>query len=228
MILLLRSCIFSQRKLLIQEVASFRRTFMYSTNNNIKKFAPFLQARHLSMKNNETVGGELIYTGSLTSRVRNLKLVSIITSILTSFGQPIIFSKIIIDDNLIGIAALFAVINLVSIGTPIFVHLLTRRYVITMYKSQNEKYIAKVYSFLGRQKQIIFTPNDVSEPQLGAFTTCITKGRPLLFDKKDFIDPKHYFIIMRYNKPIDLEILKDSNETSITEPSIIKKINEEK
>ncbi|OAD55135.1 Gamma-aminobutyric acid receptor alpha-like [Eufriesea mexicana] len=118
------------------------------------KFAPFLQARHLSMKNNETVGGELIYTGSLTSRVRNLKLVSIITSILTSFGQPIIFSKIIIDDNLIGIAALFAVINLVSIGTPIFVHLLTRRYVITMYKSQNEKYIAKVYSFLGRQKQI--------------------------------------------------------------------------
>lgn len=68
--------------------------------------------------------------------------------------------------------------------------------------------------------QITFTPNDVIEPKTritGALTTCIAGGKPLLFDESCFIDPKHYKIIMNYNKPTDFEI-EQLRITAINQP----------
>lgn len=75
--------------------------------------------------------------------------------------------------------------------------------------------------------QITFTLKDVTGHNSGTFTTCIAKNYPLLFDRNDFIDPNDYFTIMRCNMPLEFAI-RNSNVTSSSKPSIIKKTNEEK
>lgn len=68
--------------------------------------------------------------------------------------------------------------------------------------------------------QITFTKNDVIEPttpRTGMFTTCVVKGYPLLLDQNQFLEPKHFNIIMKYNEPIDFEI-EELNVTALNQP----------
>ena len=68
--------------------------------------------------------------------------------------------------------------------------------------------------------QITFTKNDVIEPttpRTAMFTTCIAKGYPLLLDESQFLEPKHFNIIMKYNEPIDFEI-EELNVTALNQP----------
>ncbi|XP_033351431.1 transmembrane protein 70 homolog, mitochondrial [Bombus vosnesenskii] len=223
MALLLRSCILNQRKLFMKEIITFKRTSMYYTCGNVKKFIPCLQVRHVSDKHSErnTSEREMIYNGTLTNKVRNIKMISLLSSVVSVISQPIIYMKILEEDNAISVGTLFALLNILTICSPLLIHLLTKRYVIEMYHYPNEKkYTAKLYSFLCKKREITFTPNDVIEPKTqitGSFTTCFAGGKPLLFDENCFIDPKHYKIIMNYNKPIDFEV-EQLRITAINQP----------
>ncbi|XP_043583992.1 transmembrane protein 70 homolog, mitochondrial [Bombus pyrosoma] len=223
MVLLLRSCILNQRKLFMKEIIVFKRTSMYYTCGNVEKFRPCLQVRHVSDKHSErnTSEREMIYNGTLTNKVRNIKMISLLSSAVSLISQPIIYMKILEEDNLVGVGTLFALLNVITISSPLLIHLLTRRYVIEMYHYPNEeKYTAKLYSFFCKEREITFSPNDVIEPKTqitGAFTTCVVGGKPLLLDENNFIDPKHYKIIMNYNKPIDFEV-EQLHITAINRP----------
>lgn len=207
----------------MQEIITFKRTSIYYTCGNVKKFIPCLQVRHVSDKHSErnTIEREIIYNGTLTNKVRNIKIISLLTSAISVISQPIIYMKILEEDNLIGAGTLFALLNIVTISSPLLIYFLTRRYVIEIYHYPNEeKYTAKLYSFLCKEREITFTPNDVVEPKTqitGAFTTCVVGGKPLLFDENNFVDPKHYKIIMNYNKPIDF-VVEELHFTAINRP----------
>ncbi|XP_071856787.1 transmembrane protein 70 homolog, mitochondrial [Bombus fervidus] len=223
MVLILRSCILNQRKLFMQEIITFKQTSMYYTCGNVKKFIPCLQVRHVSDKHSEknTIEREMIYNGTLRNKVRNIKIVSLLTSAISVISQPIIYMKILEEDNVVGAGTLFAILNVMTISSPLLIHFLTKRYVIDMYHyPKEEKYTAKLFSFLCKEREITFTPNDVIEPKTqitGALTTCVVGGKPLLFDENNFIDPKHYKIIMNYNKPIDFEV-KELHIAAINRP----------
>lgn len=196
---------------------------MYYTCGNVKKFIPCLQVRHVSDKHSErnAIEREMIYNGSLKNKVRTVKIMSLLSSVISVISQPIIYMKILEEDNVVGAGTLFALVNVVTISSPILIHFLTKRYVIEMYHyPKEEKYTAKLFSFLCKEREITFTPNDVIEPNTkvsAALTTCVAGGNPLLFDENNFIDPKHYKIIMNYNKPIDFKV-KELHIAAINRP----------
>lgn len=123
----------------------------------LQKFRPCLQVRHVSDKHSErnTNEREMIYNGTLTNKVRNIKLISLLSSVVSVISQPIIYMKILEEDNLASAGTLFALLNVVTISSPLLIHFLTRRYVIEMYHYPNEeRYTAKLYSFLCKEREV--------------------------------------------------------------------------
>ncbi|XP_017881146.1 transmembrane protein 70 homolog, mitochondrial [Ceratina calcarata] len=212
MILILRNCMLNRGKLFTQEIISLKRTFTYRTYNNVKKYLPALQAKYLSTESNKNVDKELIYTGNINAKVRNLKLFSLVSTVGSMTLQPFLYMNMTDENSATTLAMIFALANLIAIGSPVLVHALAKRYVLEMYYNPQEKeYIAKVYSFFFKRNEIKFNPDEVSEPQTrftGIFTSCYAKNYPLLFDPSLFTNPQHYTIIMGYNKPIVLEVEK--------------------
>lgn len=126
----------------------------------LQKFRPCLQVRHVSDKHSErnTSEREMIYNGTLTNKVRNIKMISLLSSAVSLISQPIIYMKILEEDNLVGVGTLFALLNVVTISSPLLIHLLTRRYVIEMYHyPSEEKYTAKLYSFFCKQREVFIS-----------------------------------------------------------------------
>ncbi|CAK9805452.1 Transmembrane protein 70 homolog, mitochondrial [Anthophora plagiata] len=209
MVLLLRSCVLVGRKLFAQEVVSFKHFVTYPKySNNLKKFVPSLQVKYFSIDKDNVQKRELIYTGELSTKIRNIKIISMVTSIASSLTQPFIFMKAFDNDNLISMGIAFAFANLIIVGSPIFIYLLTKRYVVNLYYyPQENNYVAVTYGFL-KKKEITFTPDDVTLPGTlnGSVTTCFVNNEPLFMDENQFADIKHYNIIMGYNKPSDFHV----------------------
>ncbi|KOC71084.1 Transmembrane protein 70-like protein, mitochondrial [Habropoda laboriosa] len=224
MVFLLRSCILSGKKLFTQEVVTFKHLVTHPTYNNIlKKYVPLLQVKHFSTEKNEKTEREVIYHGILRPRIRNVKIVSVFSSVLSVIVQPLIFLKAIDTDNVLSIGISFAIVNLFIISSPILIYMFTKRYVIKLeYCPQKQNYVAHLYGFFLNKKEITFTPADVkvNDNKNGAFTTCHVKNIPVFFDENQFLDAKHFYIIMGYKKPSDF-ILKKINVTPINQLPII-------
>ncbi|XP_006610591.1 transmembrane protein 70 homolog, mitochondrial [Apis dorsata] len=233
MVLLLRNWILSRRKLFMQEVVLFRIS-MYHKCSNIKnitrennrciqKYTPFLQIRHFSDKNNKE-DKELIYIGSMKTKVISLKVLSLLTTAMSAIFQPYMFMKLIEEDSLTTVIAILTLVNLITIGNPVFIHFATKRYAVEMhYYPKEEKYSATVYTLFLKRKTIKFTPNDVTESKYNftlPLSTCYVKNKPLFFLEQNFINRKHYFIIMNYNKPIDFQ-MKSLNVNAINQSPIV-------
>lgn len=221
MISLLRNYILNQRRFFVQEVTTFTQISTYCICGNIKRFKPCLQVKHFSDKCNETTEKNLIYVGPLTRKVRNIKIFSLLSTLVSIGFQPFLYMKLVEEDNLANAGTIFALFNIMTISSPLLVHLLAKRYVIELYHHpKEEEYSAKIFTFFCKQKEITFTKNDVIEPttpRTGMFTTCIAKGYPLLLDEDQFLEPKHFNIMMKYNEPIDFEIEK-LNVTALNRP----------
>ncbi|XP_003707253.2 transmembrane protein 70 homolog, mitochondrial [Megachile rotundata] len=210
MALVLRYCILSQSKRLTQEFRLFHHNVSSHTyiNSNIKKCGSIVHMKHFSTEDEKIH----IYKGTLTKRVRNLKIFSYATSILSFTSQPFIYMKVLEEDNLTGLVAVFAFLNLVAACSPLLVHWLAKRYVTDMYYYPKEdKYVAEVYDLFINKKQIVFTNDEVEIPEIDSMLRCCSvEGHPLLFDEAEFIDPKYYCVIMGYNDPIDFEMGPDA------------------
>ncbi|CAK9810686.1 Transmembrane protein 70 homolog, mitochondrial [Anthophora quadrimaculata] len=209
MVLLLRSCVLIGRKLFTQEVSFKHFVTFPKYSNNLKKFVPSLQVKYFSVDKDNVQKRELVYTGDLWKQIRNIKILSIISTIMSICGQPMLFMKMINNDNLVSLGIIFAFGNIILIGSPILIYLVTKRYVINLYHCPQENtYVAVVYRFFLQRKEITFTPNDIKPPKMfkGSLTTCIAKDNPLYMDSNQFINLKHYNIIMGYNKPSDFEV----------------------
>ncbi|XP_076749418.1 transmembrane protein 70 homolog, mitochondrial [Xylocopa sonorina] len=208
MVPLLRSCILSRRILFSQEVISLKRVFVYSTCSDVKKQTPISQGIS-SYKIKENDQKELIYIGSIATTVQRIKVFSYLTSAISIIAQPILYMKMINDDNTMSLATICMLLNFAAICNPILIYLLTKRYVVDLhYYPKEQKYVAQVYNFFFRRKKIEFTAKDVTEPRnefSKLFTSCYVKKQPLLFDFSFTSDSKHYFIIMGYKTLEDFE-----------------------
>lgn len=250
MVLLLQNWILSRRKLFIQEVVLFRIS-MYKYNNIknitreynrciqkytpflqnisreynscIQKYTPFLQVRHFSDKNNKE-DKELIYIGTMKNKVISLKVLSLVSTALSIAFQPYLFMKLMEKDSLTTMILILTLFNLITIGNPIFIHFVTKRYVIEMHHHpKEEKYSATVYTLFLRRKTIKFTPNDVTEGKYHfslPISTCYIKNKPLFFLEQNFLNHEHYFTLMNYNKPIDFQ-MESLNVNAINQSPIV-------
>lgn len=194
------------------EIVSFKRTFTYRTYNSSKTCPSLFQAKCFSSEADKRADRELIYTGNITHKVRNLKLFSLLSSAGSVILQPVLYMNMEEESSATTLAMIFALANLLAIASPAVVHAMAKRYVLEMYYNPKEKeYIANVYSFLFKKNEIKFKPGNITEPQTrftGLFTSCYARNYPLLFDPSLFTNPQHYNAIMGYNKPIQFEVEK--------------------
>lgn len=151
----------------------------------------------------------LIYTGLLKPKIRNVKILSFATSVTGLLVQPFLLRSAVEDSNLLGILGVSFIFLLFTVGSPVLIHLMVKRYVTAVYydETRNE-YDANTYSFFLRQKEIKFREKDVKPLELtGMFTNCLVKGTPLFLDRQSFTDPAYYDKIMgfRYDKVFPLE-----------------------
>lgn len=226
MALILRHCILSQKKRLVQEFLPFHHnvTCNIYINSNIKKFGSILHMKHFSTENDR----ERIYTGKLTNRIYYTKVVSCTTSLLSLIAQPYIWSITLENDNLTSAAIVLGFLNLFMITTPLHLHFMTRRYITDMfYYPKDDIYVAEVYGIFLKKKQIIFRSNEVDVPYLDSMLkTCVIRRHPVLFFEEDFTDSKYYCILMGYNEPIDFEMGPNtSNIDKVTIEALRAKLN---
>ncbi|XP_015171066.1 PREDICTED: transmembrane protein 70 homolog, mitochondrial [Polistes dominula] len=184
----------------------------------------FKRAVHNDQKITEEQPTE-IYRGNLNSRVRNVKLFSLGSSVCALAVQPYIISKAMALDSVPGIAGSIF-LGFTSVFTTILFHLVTKNYVtVIYYDSKRDKYLATTYTIFLRENKIEFTPDDVVVPDItGIFTTCLIKGRPVLFNDQFFNDSHHYYRIMGFDKPIDYKLSNTSVNNSTMEENLSEKI----
>ncbi|XP_076181529.1 transmembrane protein 70 homolog, mitochondrial isoform X2 [Ptiloglossa arizonensis] len=177
------------------------------------KFTSALQIKHFS-KESEKSEKILIYTGTLSNKIRNIKIFSYLTSFGSLLLQPLFYMKAIEDDNMIVFMGTFGIIGMFAIFTPLLIYIITKKYVTDLYYYPKEdSYLAKRYSMFLTKNEIKFTTNDVHVPDIsGMFYSCNVKGIPLFFNESDFKDVAHYFHIMGYYKPIDFKLDTNVNQ----------------
>ncbi|XP_014603515.1 PREDICTED: transmembrane protein 70 homolog, mitochondrial [Polistes canadensis] len=172
--------------------------------------------------NDQTISEEQpieIYRGNLNNRVRNVKIFSLGSSVCALAIQPYIINKAIIVDSIAGIAGSIF-LGFTSICTTLLFHLITRNYVtVIYYDPKRDKYVATTYTIFLRENKIEFTPDDVVVPNItGIFTTCLIKGKSVLFNDQFFNDADHYYRIMGFDKPIDYKLSNTNlNNTTMEE-----------
>ncbi|KAF5278970.1 hypothetical protein FQA39_LY05648 [Lamprigera yunnana] len=154
----------------------------------------------------------LVYYGSLTPQLRAVKLFSLFTSVAGIAAQPILYHKLMELGSLPLAVVGWSFFGFFTIGTPILLHLIVKKYVSTLkYDTTKNTYIATTFNLFNFKKNLEFTPDDVKVPEvLGMFTSFTVKGTPLFVDPRSFKNPKHYGKIMGYDKPVDLKLFMTS------------------
>ncbi|KAI4500965.1 hypothetical protein M0802_003768 [Mischocyttarus mexicanus] len=210
MSLLLRANFRHKCQTLLQDGKSLGCSYLLMNHNR-----NFKRAVHSDQKISERQP-MVIYRGTLKNKLLILKILSLTTSATALALQPHLLMKAIAVDSVTGIAGSIC-FGVASVFTTLFFHVVTRNYATIMhYDSKRDKYIATTYTIFLRENKMEFTPNDVVVPEItGIFTTCLIKGKPMLFDYHFFDDPHHYNKIMGLDKPIDYK-LSNTNLNNIT------------
>lgn len=96
-----------------------------------------------------------VYKGTLSSRIRNLKIVSFMTSGVGLCVQPMLISKSAeLGSSLAATIGVCTITGFFTFITPVLIHLVTKKYVTSLeYNKKNDEYIATVYSFFVRPKK---------------------------------------------------------------------------
>ncbi|KAB0795991.1 hypothetical protein PPYR_10052 [Photinus pyralis] len=154
----------------------------------------------------------LVYHGTLTTQLRGVKVFSLMTSLTGIVAQPFIYTQLMSLNNVPLMIVAWSFFGLFTIGTPLLLHLLARKYVTTLkYKPETDTYVATTLNLFNIAKELEFKPADVKVPEvLGMFTSFTAKDKALFVDPRFFSDPKHYGRIMGYDKPLDFKLCKSN------------------
>ncbi|XP_011500097.1 PREDICTED: transmembrane protein 70 homolog, mitochondrial [Ceratosolen solmsi marchali] len=150
---------------------------------------------------------QTIYKATLAQHIRNIKCLSLFTSLLGIVSQPFIYVKVLSGTTAPSVSlSICGILCIFTFGSPILLHLITKTYIVNIdYIPKNDKYIATVYNFFAMKRKIEFTPADITIPTvLGIFTTCAIKQANVFIDANQFLDQNHYIKIMGYDKPFKL------------------------
>ncbi|XP_041805524.1 transmembrane protein 70, mitochondrial [Chelmon rostratus] len=193
------------------QLNNVRRSFL---NHNNKVQSPCLSTRCLS-KATRSEDENLIYTGSLGSAVRGVKLFSYSTSGASLFLMPQILLKTGLGVQSFALQAAFCgVIGFFTFLTPILLHLITKGYVIRLYHHpDSDTYTAVTYSVFLTEKKTVFHQRQVRVPPVSKmFTTFYADHMGLLVNPDLFTIPQDYNHLMGYDKPFRF------NTDSMNEP----------
>lgn len=150
-----------------------------------------------------------VYAGTLSSNIRRIKIFSLLTSGIGIILQPVLIERYSQTPSSIPVlVAIGTFIGFYTYVTPILLHLITKRYVVSLhYNEETDMYIAKTYTLLLRSNLVFFRHEDVVVPELpGLFTSFLVKGQPLFVEMELFKDVEHYRKIMGYDKPVDFKL----------------------
>jgi len=166
-----------------------------------------------------------IYEGILSTQIKLVKTFSLMTSCIGLAFQPILYSYSHTGGNVAVVVATGAVISFFTLGTPLLIHSVSKKYVTKLYYNQVEdKYTAVVYNIFVRPKKIEFKLSDVNVPDIpGMFTTFKARNMPLFVEGSLFKEPVHFGKIMGYDKPLNLRWDADSDMTEAHAKKLKKK-----
>ncbi|CAK9304395.1 unnamed protein product [Gordionus sp. m RMFG-2023] len=133
-----------------------------------------------------------------------LKIMTLNSSILSLVISPKLLE--FCQDIPIALTALLGSVYSVFILNPFLIHILAKRYVLSMSIDKNDKLSYQIFRFIPPfTKTCYFTLNDVKIPKLSSiFTSVIIHGKSLLVTHENFLDKSFYNRLMKYDLPIDL------------------------
>lgn len=112
-------------------------------------------AKHFSTEGNSESEREYIYKGILKKRIFMVKGFSILSSCVALTAQPFLYMQAANGDNLAAVFAVFGIVGVFAIGTPLFLHSVSKNYVTDLYYYPKEdKYLAELYTFFLRKKKV--------------------------------------------------------------------------
>ncbi|KAM9720049.1 transmembrane protein 70, mitochondrial [Menidia menidia] len=148
--------------------------------------------------------GRLIYTGSLGSAVRGVKLFSYSSSGFSLLLMPQILLQTGLGGQSPALQAAFCTcVGFFTFLTPALLHMLTRGYVVRLYHhAPQDTYTAITYSPLLTEKKLVFHQDQVRVPAVSRMFTSFYAGhRGLLVNPDLFHMPLDYNHLMGYDKP---------------------------
>ncbi|XP_072220359.1 transmembrane protein 70, mitochondrial [Leuresthes tenuis] len=146
----------------------------------------------------------LIYTGSLGSAVRGVKMFSYSTSGASLFLMPKILLKTGLGvKSFVMQVAFCGFIGFFTFLTPVLLHFITKGYVIRLYHNPDrDTYTAITYSVLLTEKKYVFHQSQVRIPAVSKMFTTFYAGQVGLLVNPDlFLIPHDYNHLMGYDKP---------------------------
>ncbi|KAK2843950.1 hypothetical protein Q5P01_010609 [Channa striata] len=153
--------------------------------------------------------GNLIYSGSLGSAVRGVKMFSYSSSGASLFLMPYILLKTGIGvQSMVMQSAFCGVIGFFTFLTPVLLHLVTKGYVVRLYHNPDkDSYTAITYSVFLTEKRTVFHQSQVRIPAVSKmFTTFYANSTGLLVNPDLFSIPHDYNHLMGYDKPFSFDI----------------------
>ncbi|GAA6231512.1 transmembrane protein 70, mitochondrial [Lates japonicus] len=148
--------------------------------------------------------GNLIYTGTLGTAVRGVKLFSYSTSGASLALMPQILLKTGLGVQSFALQAAFCgIIGFFTFLTPVLLHLITKGYVVRLYHNPDgDTYTAITYSIFLTEKKTVFHQSQVRIPAVSKmFTTFYANSTGLLVNPDLFAIPRDYNHLMGYDKP---------------------------
>ncbi|KAG4071029.1 hypothetical protein HA402_001466 [Bradysia odoriphaga] len=195
-------------------------TTLFQRQNPITSSTVFQNyiGRQNSTSSSQPEGTNQIYFGTLTPKIRAVKVLSLTTSIVGLAAQPTLIER---SSELGGTSIVILVCSFVgffTFVTPLVLHFITKKYVTEInYDSTKDEYTATTLSLFLTRKETKFQIKDVRVPEVaGMFTTFFAKDRPLFVDVELFTDPSHYVKMMGYDKPIDFHMKVNDGDTKET------------
>ncbi|XP_038573109.1 transmembrane protein 70, mitochondrial [Micropterus salmoides] len=183
-----------------KKLRAVRRSFS-NQNNKIQSNCPSTCCFSTATQSEDE---NLIYTGSLGSAVRGVKMFSYSTSGASIFLMPHILLKTGLGVQSFAMQAVFCgFIGFFTFLTPVLLHVITKGYVIRLYHNPDrDTYTAITYSVFLTEKKSVFHQRQVRIPAVSKmFTTFYADNMGLLVNPDLFPIPHDYNHLMGYDKP---------------------------
>ncbi|CAK6980134.1 transmembrane protein 70%2C mitochondrial [Scomber scombrus] len=167
-----------------------------------------MASRHAASRSAHSEEGNLIYTGSLGSAVRGVKMFSYTTSGASLFLMPQILFKTGVGVQSVALQAAFCgIIGFFTFLTPVLLHVITKGYVIRLYHNPDtDTYTAVTYSVFLTEKKTVFHQKEVRIPAVSKmFTTFYADKAGLLVNPDLFLLSQDYNHLMGYDKPFSFQ-----------------------
>lgn len=182
------------------------RSSFVSLNSELQSHRPSSRFNSTSAHSED---GNLIYTGSLSTAVRGVKMLSYSSSGVSLFLMPHILLKTGLGVQSVVLQVAFCgIIGFFTFLAPVFLHLLTKGYVVRLYHNPDkDTYTAITYTVFLTEKRNTFHQSQVKIPAVSKmFTNFYVNNTGLLVNPDRFAIPHDYNHLMGYDKPFSFDL----------------------